>query len=173
MVTVRPEQPEDIGPIFDVNAAAFERPDEAKLVDALRGRVEPFISLVAADGGHVVGHALFTPVTVYADGVEEPLDIAAVGMGPVAVLPGRQRRGIGSQLVRAGLEACRAAARDLVFVVGHPTYYPRFGFAPARPLGLRWEHDVPDDVFMVAELTPCALERCRGVVRYHPAFAGV
>ena len=173
MVIIRPEEPFDRAAVFDANAGAFGRRDEARLVDALRGVADPFISLVAVESDQVVGHVLCTPVTVHDEATGEAVPLSALGLGPVAVAPGRQNRGIGTHLVRTSLEACLAAGRDVVFVVGHPTYYPRFGFRPAKPLGLRWEHDVPDDVFVVAELAPGALRGVRGVVKYHPAFAGV
>jgi putative acetyltransferase len=90
----------------------------------------------------------------------------------MAVLPEYQRQGIGSRLVREGLEECRRMGCDVVVVVGHPGYYPRFGFAPASRKGLRCEYPVPDEVFMVAELKPDAL-RGRGLVKYRPEFGGV
>jgi len=101
---------------------------------------------------------------------EEYRPIAA--LGPMAVLPAWQKRGVGSQLVRTGLEICRAAGYDLVIVLGHTTYYPRFGFQPAPPLGIRWEHGA-DAHFMVLELRPGALAGATGVVRYRPEFDDV
>ena len=89
-----------------------------------------------------------------------------LALAPMAVHPAWQRRGIGGALVRAGLEACRAARHDVVMVIGHPAFYPRFGFVPARPLGLSSEPAMPDAAFMVAELTPGALRGRRGVIVY-------
>ncbi|MCW8139428.1 MAG: N-acetyltransferase, partial [Planctomycetota bacterium] len=128
-ITVRPEAPGEVEAIRRVNDAAFGRPDEGRLVDALRGAARPFVSLVAREGDEVVGHALFTPVTVGATS-------SALALGPMAVVPGRQGVGVGSALVRAGLDACRALGHEVVFVLGHPGYYPRFGFVPAGPRGL-------------------------------------
>jgi putative acetyltransferase len=88
-------------------------------------------------------------------------------------LPGRQKQGIGSRLVEAGLDECRRAGFDVVVVLGHPEYYPRFGFRPASIFGLRSEYDVPDPVFMAMELTPGAAMGVQGLVRYHEAFARV
>ena len=166
MVTVRPERPEDIPRIRLVNERAFGQPGEAALVDDVRARGGWMISLVAVDGGRLVGHILFTPVTISApDRVHE-----AVGLAPMAVDPDCQRRGIGSSLVAEGLDRCREAGYRIAVVLGHPTYYPRFGFVPASLHGIRFELDVPDEAFMVIELQPGALQGCNGVARYLPEF---
>ena len=163
-LTIRPERSVDADAIRAVTAAAFPTPAEAALVDALRRQQAAVISLVAEDGGQVVGHILFSPVTL--DGSDQGI----VGLAPMAVSPGRQRQGIGSELVRAGLDATRDCGAAGVVVVGHPAFYPRFGFVPASRFGLRCEYDVPDDVFMALELSPGAL-RTGGFIRYHAAFA--
>ena len=166
MSTIRPERPEDVPLVRAVNERAFGQPDEAALVDAVRARGERRISLVAVDGERLVGHILFTPVTIRApDRVRD-----AAGLAPMAVDPDYQRRGIGSRLVTRGLELCRASGYRSVVVLGHPTYYPRFGFVPARLHGIRFELDVPDDAFMVLELEPGALDGCAGVARYVREF---
>lgn len=174
MITIRPEGSEDGPAVGEVNRLAFGRAAEAELVDALRHALRrtaatPWISLVAEDGGRVVGHILFSPVTIEGDAGTSH----AVGLGPMAVLPACQNCGVGSELVRAGLEACRRAGQLVVVVLGHPRFYPRFRFVPARRRGLRCEYDVPDDVFMVAELEPGALAGRSGLVRYHREFARV
>jgi putative acetyltransferase len=112
-----------------VNTAAFGRPDEADIVDRLREHARVYLGLVAIDGETIIGHILFTSVTLRGGGTPHTV----MALAPMSVLPARQRRGIGSALVRAGLQACRAAGHDVVIVVGHPAYYPRFGSsAPAR-----------------------------------------
>jgi putative acetyltransferase len=88
-------------------------------------------------------------------------------------LPSHQNQGIGGQLTRAGLEACRAAGYGYVILLGHPTYYPRFGFVPTSRYGIHWDRDVPDEAFMVVELLPGALEGVTGIVHYHPEFDAV
>ena len=166
MLTIRLERPEDIPWIRAVNERAFGQPDEAALVDAVRARGERSISLVAVDDERLVGHILFTPVTIRGpDRVRE-----AVGLGPLAVDPDYQRGGIGSQLVVQGLDLCRESGHRIAVVLGHPTYYPRFGFVPARLHGIRFQLDVPDDAFMVIALDPGALDGCTGVARYVAEF---
>ena len=165
-MTIRPEQPPDIDHVRVVNQRAFGRPDEAAIVDAVRDSPGA-ISLVAIDGDRVVGHILFTPVVI--DGPDAT--IPAAGLAPMAVLPEYQRRGIGSQLVQAGLDACRAAGYDIVVVLGHPKYYPRFGFVVASTRGLTCEYPVPAEAFMVVELRAGTLSRAHGLVRYRPEFA--
>jgi len=165
--TIRPEGSLDAAAVRIVNERAFGQPAEAALVDALRG-VAGAISLVATIDARVVGHILFTPVQV---GVEP--SVPAIGLAPMAVLPEYQRQGIGSRLVRAGLDACRSGGHAVVVVVGHPTFYPRFGFITGATAGLECEYDVPADAFMVLELRPGALALTRGLVRYRPEFSSV
>jgi putative acetyltransferase len=162
---IRSEVPADVSAIRAVNLAAFETSADADLVDALRGQAIPLVSLVAEDGGAVVGHILFSPVTL--DG--HP-DVQIMGLGPMAVVPACQRQGIGSALVREGLDTCKRIGANAVVVVGHATYYPRFGFAPASRFGLSCQYAVPDDVFMVVELDLGALKGVAGTVRYHRTF---
>jgi putative acetyltransferase len=124
---------------------------------------------VAVENGQVIAHIFFSPVTVEGDGRV----VAALGLAPMAVLPDYQKRGVGSELVREGLKECQRIGYKIVVVLGHPEYYPRFGFVPARDKGLRSEYLVPDEVFMVAELEAGALDGVLGLVKYHPEFGAV
>ncbi len=165
-VTIRPEEPRDHAAVREINLRAFGTNLEADLVDAVRPTAKPLVSLVAELDGAVVGHILFTPVTVR-DGETTS---SAIGLGPMAVLPEVQRRAIGSRLVEAGLEACRELGENAVVVLGHAYYYPRFGFRPAAELGLHYRGPDFDPFFFVAELENGALEGLRGMVEYLPEF---
>ena len=166
MITIRPERRDDAVAVGEILTEAFGRPDEGRIVERLRARSRPYLGLVAVDSGDLVGHLVMSAVTLHC--YQAPYSIMA--LAPMAVRPRWQRREIGSALVREGLRACRDAGHDVVVVVGHPAFYPRFGFVPARPLGLMSEPPVPDEAFMVAELTPGALRDRRGVVLYRNNF---
>jgi putative acetyltransferase len=169
VITIRTEAPEDPASVRRVNELAFGRRNEGDLVDSLRANARPYVSLVAVVGGQVVGHIFFSPVSVESEGVA----FAALGLAPMAVLPECQNQGIGTRLVREGLKKCQDIGHDIVVVLGHPQFYPRFGFRPASQKGLQSEYDVPDDVFMVAELKPGALDGRSGLVKYHREFGKV
>jgi putative acetyltransferase len=168
-VLIRAETAEDRALVRRVNELAFGRSNEADLVDALREKARPYISLVAIVDDEVVGHIFFSSVLIESG----DHSFAALGLAPMAVLPAYQRRGIGSQLVREGLKESHRLGYDIVVVLGRPNYYPRFGFVPASLKGLRSEYDVADEAFMVAEMKPDALAGCSGLVRYHPEFSKV
>lgn len=166
-VQVRQERAGDQGGISRVNSAAFPSPAEAGLVDSLRQAGGISLSLVAEHGGEIIGHALLSPVAV--DGC----NARTVGLGPVAVLPDFQRRGAGSALVRSALAECPSMGVGAVFVLGHPEYYPRFGFVPASRFRLRFPADVPDAAFMALEVVSGSLSGASGIVRFRPEFDGV
>jgi putative acetyltransferase len=157
-MTIRSETPADYPAIHAVNRLAFAQTDEADLVDRLRAEGAVLLSLVADQDSAILGHALFTRMHV--------ADTPAVALAPVAVEPAHQRQGIGAALIRRGLDVLRDAGERLVIVVGHPSYYPRFGFSTATGIG----HPFPPEVFMALELTPGALANVAGPVRYPPAF---
>lgn len=167
MLTLRPETTADIDAIREVNRQAFGQEDEARLVDALREGGHVRLSLIAEREGKVVGHILFSELAIVTDRERLP----AVGLAPMAVLPGFQRQGIGSELVRRGLELCRAQGQRIVIVLGHLEFYPRFGFAAelARPLQSAFS-DEAGEAWMALELVPGALHGIRGRVEYPPPF---
>ncbi len=169
MITIRYENHEDREAINRVNEFAFGSRDEAILVDTLRASGEPILSMVALLDDRIVGHILFSPVVIQS--VEE--SFPAIGLGPMAVVPEEQGKGIGTRLVVRGLEECKANGYDIVVVLGHSAYYPRFGFVPSKPYGIRWEQEVPEEVFMVLALEDGALEGKAGIVKYHEAFTAV
>lgn len=179
---IRTEKPEDVAAIRSLNIAAFERDDEANLVDQLRG-VDSTLSFVAiqdqdiaptAQQEQIVGHIFYSPVAIASkyNNLNNELDNEKVilGLAPIAVLPEYQRQGIGSLLIRHSLQECVKLGLQAVVVLGHPAYYPKFGFIPARSKGLGCEYPVPDEVFMVLELVDGALNNCSGTVKYRPEF---
>lgn len=166
MSLIRPERPADLAQIRHVNELAFGQPDEAALVDQLRADGDVLISLVAVgDDDTIDGHILFSPLALLFD---DGNVARAAALAPVAVRPDRQRRGVGGELVRAGIAACNAQAVSAIIVVGHPAYYPRFGFTPDLARGLRAPFS--GDAFMALELVPETLRGRTGAVRYAKAF---
>jgi putative hydrolase of the HAD superfamily len=162
---LRPETPADVPGVRVVEESAFGRATEANLVDLCRQRGKVGLSLVAVRDGNIVGHVLFTPVTL-----DPPRPgWRGLGLGPIAVLPEFQRTGIGSQLMQTGLEMCREWGFDFVVLLGDPNYYSRFGFIPAKEFGLDNEYGVEDE-FMARELKPGVLKGTRALVRYVPEF---
>lgn len=166
---IREEKNTDKESTWKINQEAFAGVEEANLVNALRDSGCPSISLVAEVDNEVVGHILFTPVTLS----ENKTGLRLIGLAPMAVLRKYQRQGIGSQLVEAGLERCKEQGYDAVVVLGHPAYYPKFGFRPAKQFGIQSEYEVPDDVFMILELTPGSLKGNSGTIHYHEAFNNI
>ncbi len=167
-IRVRPETDADKAAVFGINAAAFPTDAEARLVNSLRMSPDSIVSLVAVDNDEVVGHIMFSGVTL------EPFDeLQLMGLAPMAVTPVLQRGGIGTGLVNAGLQRCRELGVGAVAVLGHPEYYPRFGFRPSTQWGIKSEYDVPEDVFMLLELSAGYLQQYQGIIRYNAAFADV
>lgn len=166
---VRTEQCLDYPHIDQMLKRALKTGEEARLVEGLRASTDyiPELSLVYEKEGSIAGHILFSKAWVQDNG--SLYEVAA--LGPLAVDPAFQRSGIGSALVAEGLERCRAYGFPLVFLLGHPEYYPRFGFVPARRYGFELKQfQASDDVFMVCELKPGALERLQGELRYSIVF---
>jgi len=169
MITVRPEAAGDEASIREVNETAFAGPAEADLVDKLRSARAITLSLVAVSDGRIVGHALFSPVSIESDGSS----LAGLGLGPVAVLPDFQRKGVGSLLMAAGIAQLRHEGYAYIVVLGHPDYYPCFGFRPSAEFGIKYEYDAPPEAFMILELREGALAGHAGVAKYRPEFNGV
>lgn len=162
---VRNEKEKDWAAVHAVNVSAFESSAEANLVDTLRKQAHPIISLVAEDSKTVVGHILFSPVSL--SGYP---DLKVMGLAPMAVASAHQNKGIGSALVRAGLQRCKELQFGAVFVLGHPEYYPRFGFSPSMCFGMSCEYQAPAEAFMAVELQSGYLRGKSGIVTYHAAF---
>lgn len=165
-IQIRSETDDDKTAVYDINPAAFPTETEARLVDALRESASEYISQVAVEDQNVVGHIMFTPVTL------EPFkDLRLMGLAPMAVAPSVQRGGIGSKLVKTGLLRCTESDIGAVAVLGHPQYYPRFGFRPASQWGIKSEYELIEEVFMMMELSPGYLQGYQGIIRYDAAFA--
>jgi len=167
MITIRPEKPEDLTEAHALNEQAFGGAAEADLVDKLREGCPDVMSLVAEDDGGIVRHIFFSPVAI--DDAEQKSH--GMGLAPMAVRPDRQRQGIGSALVRKGLEMLLDRGCPFVIVVGHPEYYPKFGFEPASTRNLRsqWE-GVPDEAFMILVLDKAVMRGVSGTARYRDEF---
>ncbi len=171
MITVQPKKREDATAIHEINRLGFGRENEANLVENLRKHPDFIqqLSLVAVGDRRILGHILFSPVVIQTN----KGDLPGLALAPMAVHPEFQNRGIGSKLVRQGLEWCRNLEHKVVIVVGHPTYYPRFGFTSARAKGLEAPFPVPDEAFLVLELSPGVLSGVTGMVIYPPEFIDV
>jgi putative acetyltransferase len=163
-IVVRDERPLDREQIRQVNEAAFGRSDEADLIDRLRVDGAVLLSLVAEVDNQIIGHILFSRMTV--ETAKGP--IAAVALAPMAVLPDHQRRQVGSELVHRGLAQLREQGERIVIVLGHIHYYPRFGFSSGKARNL--SSPFPPEAFMALELSAGALEGLHGAVRYPSAF---
>lgn len=171
---VRAETPADAEGIDRVLRRAFDGNNAADLVRVLRadGGYEPELSILAVSDDpeqRVLGHVLFSPMAI----VQGEAPAPAIALGPLGVLPTHQRRGVGRSLVRAGLDACRAAGHGIVLVLGDPGYYSRFGFRPAAEARIDPPHADWAGAYQVLGLMPGALEGVRGVARYPKAWDDV
>jgi putative acetyltransferase len=166
---IRREEPPDSAVIHLVNEQAFGGSAEANAIDLLRQRGAATLSLVAVIDDRVVGHLFFTPIEIVSPDRTWP----GLGLAPLAVLPDYQRQGIGTALMNAGLEECRQLGCECVIVLGHPDYYPRFGFERASRYGVRFEFEAPDEACLILALKPGALDGVSGVAKYQPEWNGV
>lgn len=165
---IRPEQPQDIDAITEVNQLAFEREEEANLVIQLRDQATPYLSMVAQTDDHqIVGHIFYSPATIQtADG-----NVAGMGLAPMSVHPDHQQQGVGKQLLKHSLDQIAQMKAPYVIVLGHADYYPQFGFVPAslRNIHCQWM-GIPDEVFMILILDPTIMQPVSGTAFYHPTF---
>jgi putative acetyltransferase len=169
LLQIRRETSEDVASVYQVDTEAFGREAEALLVDKMREHGVLTLSLVAVNDRAIVGHIAFSPVAI----ASEQTNLKGLTLAPVAVLPAYQNKGIGSILVRAGLDECRKQGHEVVFLVGHPAYYPRFGFVPASAKGFECEYEAPDEAWMLIELIKGALAGKLGKVTFQPEFKEV
>lgn len=166
MIEIREEGPDDVAAVRALNRRAFGQDLEGDIVDALRSNGATVLSLVAMRNGQVVGHILYSPVSVGGA-------VTGAALGPMSVLPEHQRRGIGSQLVETGNRRLKEAGCPFILLVGHPDFYPRFGFTPARSHGIVCEWEVPDDAFLLLVLDEARMRGVSGLARYRPEFSSV
>jgi len=165
-VTIRDETPNDELAIREVNNQAFGQPLEGRLVDKLREHDGVLVSLVAVVYERVVGHILFSPVTLITDTEE----VTGAGLGPMGVLPEFQRVGVGSKLILSGIERMKQRGVPFIVVLGHAGYYPLFGFRKASEYGIVCQWEVPEEAFMIMPITGRPLP---GLVRYRAEFMDV
>lgn len=169
MITTRKELPGDAAAVRQVHETAFGQADEADLVDALRKNCADLLSLVALDGDTIVGHSLWSPAEI----ISPEKTTKGMGLAPVGVLPAFQRKGIGTKLIAEGTDLLKQRGCPFVIVLGHPAYYPRFGFVPAVRYGIRSEWDMPEDAFLVQMLDPAKASSIQGTAKYRPEFSVV
>jgi putative acetyltransferase len=166
LIEIREEHPDDVAAVREVNRRAFGQDQESNIVDALRTNGAALLSLVATVDGQVVGHIMFSPLTVAEN-------VKAVALGPMAVAPEYQRQGIGTRLIDAGNRKIKDAGYPFIIVVGHAEYYPRFGFRPAGKYGIKCEWDVPEEVFMVLMLDAAKMQGVAGLAKYRDEFSTI
>ena len=164
-IEIREERGEDIAAIRKVNNRAFNQDHEGRIVDALRSNGAALLSLVATVDSQVVGHIMYSPITVG--------EVTGTALGPMAVAPEHQGQGIGSKLVEAGNLKLKDEGSPFIIVLGHANFYPRFGFEPARLLGITCEWEVPEDVFMILVLDQEKMSGVSGLAKYRHEFSTV
>ena len=166
-IVIREEWPEDKRAIRQVVEQAFDQQVEADIVDRLRENCPDILSLVAVQEEQIVGQILFSPANIEGD----KKAMQGMGLAPVAVMPERQRQGIGSLLVQKGIKMLKERSCPFIIVLGHPEYYPRFGFQRASQHGIRSHWDgIPDEAFMILILDRSAMKDVSGVARYRSEF---
>jgi putative acetyltransferase len=171
MITIRAEKKEDIAQITTINREAFNGEAEAKLIQLIRESdyFLPNLSLVAEVDGKVVGHILFSEISIETNSGVVP----TLALAPMAVLPTYQKKGIGSLLVKEGLKRCQQQGHASVIVLGHANFYPKFGFVKASLKGIKPPFPVQDEAFMAYEVVPDALKGISGTVKYSKPFSQI
>ncbi len=166
-IIIRKEEKKDYDDIFKVNKLAFGQDEESNLVSKIRSGKNfiPDLSIVAEINNRIVGHILFSKIEILGSSVFNTLALA-----PMAVTPEFQRQGIGSKLVKKGMEKAKELGFDSIIVLGHKDYYPKFGFVEASRWKIKCPYEVPDEVFMAIELTEKSLESKAGTVKYPDEF---
>jgi len=166
VIEIREENPDDIAAIREVNNRAFGQDQEGNIVDALRTNGAALLSLVATLDSRVVGHIMYSPITVAGE-------VTGAALGPMAVVPHYQRQGIGSKLVETGSLKIKDLGFPFIIVLGHSHFYPRFGFKPASSHGITCEWEVPDDAFMLLVLDDARMRGVSGLAKYRHEFSSV
>ena len=166
LIEIREERADDVAAVRNMNRRAFGQDQESNIVDALRANGAALLSLVATLDDRVVGHIMYSPLTIGGN-------VTGAALGPMAVLPEHQRQGIGSKLVKVGNQKLKDAGYPFIIVVGHADYYPRFGFKRANEHGITCEWDLPDDVFMLLVLDQAKMESVSGLATYRQEFSSV
>ncbi|WP_276607960.1 N-acetyltransferase [Bacillus sp. BHET2] len=158
----------DVFTIKTINDLAFEGHKESELIAGIRqtDAFIPELSLVAEWEGEIAGHVLFSHISIE----DETESFPSLALAPVAVHPDHQLKGIGSNLIREGINRAKKLGHSSVVVLGHPEYYPTFGFIPAEQKGIVAPFEVPSEAFMVLELVPNALDLVKGKVKYSDPF---
>ncbi len=167
VVSIRKHRPADVLGIREVNTLAFGQPDEADLVERLRERCQELVELVAVLGDEIIGHIVFSPATIECG----KRTVTGAALGPMAVMPKHQRQGVGTKLVRSGVSILQQSDCTFLVVIGHPAFYPRFGFRPASQFGVQCDWDVPDAVFMMMVLAEDEMHGVEGKVTFRPEFS--
>jgi len=166
LIEIREERSDDVVAVGEVNRRAFGQDQESNIVDALRTNGGALLSLVATIHDQVIGHVMYSRVSV-GDMVN------GAALGPMAVLPEHQRQGIGTRLIDTGNQKIKDAGYPFIIVVGHAEYYPRFGFRPAGKYGIKCEWDVPEEVFMVLMLDAAKMQGVAGLAKYRDEFSTI
>ena len=166
LIEIREERADDVAAVRNMNRRAFGQDQESNIVDALRANGAALLSLVATVNDRVVGHIMYSPLSIGGN-------VTGAALGPMAVLPEHQRQGIGSKLVKVGNQKLKDAGYPFIIVVGHADYYPRFGFKRANEHGITCEWDLPDDVFMLLVLDQAKMKSVSGLATYRHEFSSV